>query len=92
MASDRLTLTRNAHAAKVAECLTQADTKCVAQSMQEGKVVLQSSVREVWGDVSDAGVLLPATVSRWAVHWEQNPEVSAYNKLFEHAVTAASSP
>ncbi len=71
------------HAAEVAACPTQADTKCVAQAMQEGKVVLPPAVREVWGDVSDTEVVLSAASSCWAVHWTQNPEVSVYNKLFD---------
>jgi hypothetical protein len=44
MASERLTLTSNAHAAEVAECPTQGDTGCVAQAMYEGKVVLPAAI------------------------------------------------
>ncbi len=40
-------------------------------------------MREVFGGVADAGVVLPAAGSRWAVHWAQNPEVALYNQLFE---------
>jgi len=51
--------------------------------MQAGRVVLPAAVREVFGGVADAGVVLPAAASRWAVHWAQNPEVALYNELFE---------
>jgi len=83
MASERLTLSSNAHAAEVTECATQDDTGCVARAMQEGKVVLPAAVRQVFGGATDAGVVLPAAASRWAVHWAQNPEVAVYNSLFE---------
>ena len=48
MASQRLTLSSNAHAAAVTECATQDDTGCVARAIQEGKVVLPAAVREVF--------------------------------------------
>ena len=83
MASERLTLSSNAHAAEVTECATQDDTGCVARAMQEGKVVLPAAVRQVFGGAADAGVVLPAAASRWAVHWAQNPQVAVYNSLFE---------
>ena len=83
MASERLTLASNAHAVEVEECPTQADTKCVAAAMQAGRVVLPPAVLQVFGGAADAGVVVPAAASRWAVHWAQNPEVSVYNTLFE---------
>jgi hypothetical protein len=51
--------------------------------MYEGKVVLPPAVLKVFGGAADAGVVVPAAASRWAVHWAQNPEVSVYNTLFE---------
>lgn len=88
MASERLTLASNAHAAEVVSCATQDDVGCVARAMQAGQVVLPSAVRAVHGDVADAGIVLPAAASRWAVHWAQNPEVAVYNNLFEYCRNA----
>ena len=91
MASERLTLTSNAHAVEVHVCDFAQDTRCVAQAMQEGKVVLPPAVRVVHRGAVDAGVVVPAAASRWAVHWAQNPEVSVYNSLFEFCRNATPS-
>lgn len=88
MASERLTLASNAHAAEIVTCETQDDVKCVARAMQQGKIVLPPATRTIFGDVADAGVVPPAAASRWAVHWAQNPAVSVYNNLFEYCRNA----
>ena len=75
MGSERLTLTSNFQHVQVQTCATAADTVCVAQAMQQGRVVLPAPVNEIRGDVHDSTVLLPAAASRWAVHWAQNPEI-----------------
>jgi hypothetical protein len=58
--------------------------------MQAGHVVLPPSVLKVFDCAADAGVVVPAAASRWAVHWSQNPEVSVYNTLFEFCRNATS--
>ena len=72
MASERLTLTSNAHAVDVHVCDFAQDARCVAQAMQEGKVVLPAAVRVVHGGAVDAGVVVPAAALRWrddVVYW-----------------------
>jgi hypothetical protein len=83
MASERLTLASNAHAAEITQCPTPDDTTCVAREMQAGRVVLPPGVQRIAASVADAGVVVPAAASRWAVHWAQNPDVAVYNTLFE---------
>ena len=79
MASERLTLTSNAHAIEITECNTQSDKQYLEQAMANCKVVLPRAFYEVQTgrpvDHADGGEVpgvLPAAASRWAVHWASN--------------------
>jgi hypothetical protein len=86
MSSERLVLTSNSHAIKLATC-NQADTSCYANSMADGKIVLPRSIYKVYREAIAAGGeppgLLPATASRWAVHWAENPDLDVYRVVFK---------
>jgi hypothetical protein len=84
VASESLTLISNAKSVKVVTCATAADTKCVAQAMRSGAVVMPQLVREIRAiRVAEAGILPHAAALRWAVHWAENPELSVFNAIFE---------
>jgi len=90
MASERLTLTSNAHAIEIAECSTQADVECLENAMRNGQVVLPRAFYEVHAgrpvEYSDGGEVpgvLPAAASRWAVHWASNPALEVYSAVFD---------
>jgi hypothetical protein len=89
MGSERLTLTSNSHAVKVARCDTPSDSSCYAESMAAGKIVLPQSLTQVYENPdylsADGGGppgLVPAAASRWAVHWADNPDLAVYRVLF----------
>ena len=84
LSAERLTLLSNAHAVKVAQCATAGLTQCVAESMSAGFVVLPPSFAQVGAAGAVASSLnVPATASKWAVHWAVNPELSIYTAYFQ---------
>ena len=85
LGNEQLTLASSEHAIPVVYCASARDTgdgeSCAAESMHQGRLVLDSASQVV--DNVNNRVVYQAAASEWGVHWISNPDSTVIGPKFD---------